>query len=52
MPKLIKYKGVEILKPDTMSLKYLKKVIDRLGKDYSFTVQNVVDFIYLNEIKS
>lgn len=43
--KVIRYKGVQVNKPDNISLKYIKKIVDTLGKDGCFSVDALVNFL-------
>lgn len=43
--KKIRYKGVQIHKPDNISMKLVKRIVDELGNDYCFSVDAVVNFI-------
>ncbi|TDQ12217.1 hypothetical protein ATK78_1351 [Pedobacter metabolipauper] len=49
MAKKIRYKTVQVILPDNISLTYLKKVVDTLGKDYCFSVQQLIDFLSENK---
>lgn len=48
--KPIRYKGISVNKPDNISLKFIKKVVDNLGRDHSFTVDQLIDFLSTNKI--
>jgi hypothetical protein len=41
----VTYKGKWVHKPDNMSVNQIKTIIDKLGGDYSCTLQEVVDLI-------
>lgn len=45
MPKTIRYKGQQAIKPDNISMKTVKRVIDECGKDYSITVDSILQLI-------
>lgn len=45
MAKVVRYKGQTVIKPENISLKTVKRFIDECGKDYSFTVDSVINFI-------
>jgi len=49
--KKVSYKGVKANKPDNVSMKMFKRVIDELGKDYCFSVDDVLKFISTHLIK-
>lgn len=43
--KKIRYRGVSVNKPDEMSMRKLKRIINELGGDYSYSIQSIVDHI-------
>lgn len=45
MSKKIKYKGVTVNKQDNISLNFVNKVVDELGKDYCFDVDSLINFL-------
>lgn len=47
--KAIRYKKVNVNKPDNISMNLVKKIVDELGGDYSITVDSIVNFISKNK---
>ena len=39
------YKGVKINKPENVSITIFKNIVDECGKDYSMTVQSILNLI-------
>ena len=44
------YKGVKFIKPNDISLKFIKRLIDNLGGDYSFSIESLIDFLSKNKV--
>ncbi|SFE55958.1 hypothetical protein SAMN03003324_00893 [Pedobacter antarcticus] len=51
MAKKIRYKTVQVNLPENISLNYLKKMVDTLGKDYCCSIQQIVDFLSDNKLQ-
>jgi len=45
MIKTASYKGVKANLPSNVSISAFKDIVDQCGKDYSITVQSVVDLL-------
>lgn len=43
--KTVRYKGVQVIKPDNISISLFKRVVDELGKDYCITVNSIIQFL-------
>lgn len=43
--KTIRYRGQQVEKPENISMKIVKQIIDECGKDYCITVDSILLFI-------
>lgn len=43
--KKVSYKGVHVVLPSNVSISAFKDIVDKCGKDYSITVQSVINLL-------
>jgi len=43
--KKIRYKGIEVDKPENISLNMVKRIVDELGRDGCMSANDIVQFI-------